>query len=160
MYAKIYFSCSHQYFSFTHLNFFFGLLPLGPVFDVGSVHVGFVADSVSVGQRGCSHCAFIIHLKYVLILSSHLRLNLSNDLFPTGFCTKNQYAFFFSPLRAVFTTHVTSDLIIRIIFCVVYKSWTTSLYNINTKLQEIGWEGVEWSNFLGIVANGGLLWIR
>jgi hypothetical protein len=76
-----------------------------------------------------------------------LRLDSSSDLFPTGFCTKNQYAFFFSLLRAIFTIPVAFDLIIRIIFCVVYKSKTTSLNNIKVELQEIGWEGVEWANF-------------
>jgi hypothetical protein len=37
----------------------------------------------------------------ILILSIHLRLGLTNGLFPSGFPTYILYAFLFSPIRAI-----------------------------------------------------------
>jgi hypothetical protein len=49
----------------------------------------------------------------VLILSSHLRLGLPSDLFPSGFVTKILYAFLLSSLCATYPAHlILLDLIV------------------------------------------------
>jgi len=45
-----------------------------------------------------------VALKYNLILSTHLRLGLSNGLFPSRFPTKTLYASYLSPIRPAYRT--------------------------------------------------------
>lgn len=47
-----------------------------------------------------------ICLKYILILSFRIRLDLSNGLFPFGFLTKILYEFLIPSVPAVFCTHL------------------------------------------------------
>jgi hypothetical protein len=65
-----------------------------------------------------------------VLLSTHLRLNLPSGLFPSGFHTKNLYAFLFSPIRATWPAHlILRDLIVLIILGEEYKSWSSLLCN-------------------------------
>jgi hypothetical protein len=64
-----------------------------------------------------------ISLRFNLILSPYLRLDLPSGLFPSGF-----YAFLFSPIRATCPAHLTLlDLIIDIILGWEYKLWSSPL---------------------------------
>jgi len=61
--------------------------------------------------------SYPIDWRFILTLTSHLRLCLSSGLFPSGFPTKTLYACIFSPIRVACTAHFVSlALIIRIIF--------------------------------------------
>jgi len=64
----------------------------------------------------------------ILILSSHLRLGLPSDLFPSGFPTKTLYTSVLYPIRATCSSHfILLDLTILIIFCEEYISLSSSL---------------------------------
>jgi hypothetical protein len=45
------------------------------------------------------------------MLSSHLKPNITNDIFPSGFVTANFYAFIFSPMSTCTATFVLFDFI-------------------------------------------------
>jgi hypothetical protein len=62
-----------------------------------------------------------ISLRFILILSTHLRLGLHCGLFPSGFATNILYAFI-SLIRVTYPAHLTLlDLIILIILGEEYK---------------------------------------
>ena len=62
------------------------------------------------------------------MLSSHLRLGLPSDLFPTGFPTKTLYIHLLTPIRATCRAHL--DLITRIIFVEEYRPLSSSLCSL------------------------------
>ena len=64
----------------------------------------------------------------ILILSSHLRLDLQSGLFPPGFTTTTLYTPLLSPIRATCPAHfIILDLITRIILDEQYRSLSSSL---------------------------------
>jgi len=64
----------------------------------------------------------------ILILSSHLRLGLPNDLFPSDFPTKHLYTPLLSPIRATCPTHlILLYFITRTILGEQYRSLSSSL---------------------------------
>jgi hypothetical protein len=67
------------------------------------------------------------YLRSILILSTHLRLGLPSNLFPSGFRTDILYVLFFSHIRATCPAHlILLDLIILIILGEEYKLWSIS----------------------------------
>jgi len=68
--------------------------------------------------------------RYILILSSNLRLGLPSGLFPSGFPTKSLYKSLLSPIRCKCPAHLIHvDLITRIIFGEEYRSLISSLFS-------------------------------
>jgi hypothetical protein len=65
-------------------------------------------------------------VRYILILSTYLRLSLPSGLFPSGFPTNILWAFLFSPIRATYPTPlihldlITLIILLRsiLIFCI------------------------------------------
>jgi hypothetical protein len=64
----------------------------------------------------------------IFILQSHLRLSLPSGLLPSDFPTKILYTSLLSLIRATWPAHlILLDLISRKIFCVTYRSFSSSL---------------------------------
>ena len=69
--------------------------------------------------------------RYILILSTHLRLGLPCGLFPSGFPTKTLYAPLSSPKRATCLAHlILLDFIIRTKLGEEYSSFSSSLCDL------------------------------
>ena len=68
--------------------------------------------------------------RFILILSSHLRLGVQSGLFPSRFLTKTQYTSLLLPISATCPAHlILLDFITRKILGEEYKSFRSSLCN-------------------------------
>jgi hypothetical protein len=74
------------------------------------------------------HTPLPISLRHVLILSSHLYLDLPSGLFPSGFPTKTLHACLFATTRATYAAHLTVLYLIILMVCgEQYKPRSSSL---------------------------------
>jgi hypothetical protein len=81
-----------------------------------------------------------ISLISILIVPSHLRLELPSGLFPSGFPTKTLYPFPFSPKRAICPVHlILLDVIILIIWRVA-----ANILNKQSRIADKGWSCSLW----------------
>ena len=72
-----------------------------------------------------------ISWRFILILSTHLRLGLPSGLFPSDFPTKTLYTPLSSPIRATCPAHpILLDFITYTILGEQYKSFSSSLCNL------------------------------
>jgi hypothetical protein len=72
----------------------------------------------------------LISLRCIIIPSSHLRLGLSNGLFPSGFPTRTVHTFLPSPMRATCPANfILLDLLCLVISSDYYKLWSCPLCN-------------------------------
>jgi hypothetical protein len=94
-----------------------GLLPCSQEPDTGNCP----------DPEGSSPHSKPILLRLILVLSSHLRVDLPSGLVPSDFPTRILYEFLISPMRmrAIFLHHLL-DLITLIIFGEKYKLWNFS----------------------------------
>jgi len=98
-----------------------------PVGSLPYSHVPATAVPI-LTQINPAHTPTSHFLKIILILSSHLRLGLSSDLFPSVFPTKILYTPPFTPKRATCPAYlILLDFIIRIILGEEYRSLSSSL---------------------------------
>ena len=73
------------------------------------------------------------YIRFILILSSHLRLGLPNGLFTSGFPTKTLYTTLFSPISAICSARlIFLDFITQIILCEQYRSLSSSLCSFSS----------------------------
>ena len=84
-----------------------------------------------LGQTNPVHIPHPTSWRYILILSTHLRLGLPSGLFPSGFPTKTLYAPLSSPIRATCPAHlILLDFITRTILGEEYRSLSSSLCSL------------------------------
>jgi hypothetical protein len=70
----------------------------------------------------------ILRLSTILILSSHLRLDLSNLFFPSGYSTKILCDLLFSSMHSTCSTHLlVLNLMTLVTVGETYKLWSSSL---------------------------------
>ena len=98
----------------------------------------FIAALTSVRQLSLSWaspiqsiCPHPTSWRFILILSTHLRLGLSSRLLPSGFPSKTPYIPLSSPIRATCPAHlILLHFITRTILGEEYRSFSSSLCNL------------------------------
>jgi Zn-dependent protease with chaperone function len=74
-------------------------------------------------------CFRHISLRFVLILSFHLRPGLQSGIFPSLFPTKMMYTLLISPMHATYLVHRIFLYLFTLISDKEYKLWSSSLHN-------------------------------
>jgi hypothetical protein len=88
--------------------------------------------SLSWARWGQSIPSQPVYLRFIVILSSYLRLGLPSGLFPSGFPTRILYAFLISPSRATCPAHVILLVFVTLtVLGEVCKIQSSSLFSIS-----------------------------
>jgi len=88
-----------------------------------------------LSQMNPVHTSHLLSLRPIVILSTHLRLGVSSDLFPSDLRTKILYAFLISPMRSTCPAHLILNSITGPLLRHELCGWLRSLCRVTVSFR-------------------------